>query len=136
MDFQQLLLTYSGRQRRLHFWLVAIGIGIVNAIVGNFTWQPAYLAMVMHTGGPGFGPVAYLGMLIGLGLFVLSVFNSIKRLHDRDKSGWWLLAMYAACLTLIGALWPLIELGFLDGTPGPNKYGPSPKGVGGPAPAV
>lgn len=136
MDFQNLLLNVNGRQRRLHFWLVAIGIAIVNSIIANFTWQPAYVAMLMHTGGPGWGPVAYLGCLLSLGLFVLSTINAIKRLHDRDKSGWWFLAMFVASLTLVGALWPLIELGFLDGTPGPNKFGPSPKGVGGAAPAV
>lgn len=135
MDFQS-LISFNGRQRRLYFWLVAIGIAVVNAIVANFTWQPAYMAMMLHNGGPGFGPLAMVGGLISLALFVLSVFNSIKRLHDRDKSGWWLLAMYAACLTVIGALWPLIELGFLDGTPGPNKFGPSPKGVGGAAATV
>ena len=39
--------------------------------------------------------------------------------------------------TFIGVLWTLIECGFLDGTPGPNKYGPSPKGLGGePTPTI
>ena len=37
---------------------------------------------------------------------------------------------------LVGAIWTLIEVGFLDGTQGPNKYGPSPKGVTGPAPVA
>jgi len=30
-------------------------------------------------------------------------------------------------IPVIGGLWTLIECGFLDGTPGSNKYGPSPK---------
>ncbi len=40
------------------------------------------------------------------------------------------LALALGCLVLIVAIWMLIELGFLDGTQGPNKYGPSPKGLG------
>ena len=32
---------------------------------------------------------------------------------------------------IIGGIWLLIDLGFLDGTPGPNRFGPSPKGLGG-----
>jgi uncharacterized membrane protein YhaH (DUF805 family) len=65
-----------------------------------------------------------------------SLANSVKRLHDRDKAWWWIILMYLACLTFVGILWPLIELGFLDGTPGPNQYGPSPKGLGGQTPAT
>lgn len=36
-------------------------------------------------------------------------------------------------IVLIYAIYLLIELGFLDGTPGPNRFGPSPKGIGGTA---
>jgi uncharacterized membrane protein YhaH (DUF805 family) len=134
MDFQS-LLSFNGRQRRLHFWLIAIAIAVVNGIVSSLTWQKAYMAQMMG-GHAAWGPVALIGVVISLGLFYLSLANSVKRLHDRDKNWWWLLLMYAACLTIVGILWPLIELGFLDGTPGPNRFGPSPKGVGGPAPAT
>ena len=54
----------------------------------------------------------------------------VKRWHDRDKSGWWMLI---GLIPLIGGLWILIECGFLDGTRGSNKYGLSPKGIGAPA---
>ncbi len=83
-----------------------------------------------------------------------------KRLHDRDKSGRMLVLLYVLsaanqlvsvlgaqsgiagmmhpgllrlCLSLVllvVGVWMLIELGFLDGTQGPNKFGPSPKGIG------
>jgi hypothetical protein len=52
---------------------------------------------------------------------VLAVY--VKRCHDRDKSGWWLLLLAIPCL---GVLWWLIDLGLLEGTPGPNSYGVSP----------
>jgi uncharacterized membrane protein YhaH (DUF805 family) len=84
-------------------------------------------------------------------IFVLSAtVLGIKRLHDRDRSGWRILifflvpglsfamadvlagpsdaglaiALYAAGIA-VGA-WAFIELGFLSGTRGPNRYGPDP----------
>lgn len=50
---------------------------------------------------------------------------SVKRFHDRGKSGWWVLV---GLIPIIGAFWLLIENGFLDGTPGDNQYGPPPGG--------
>jgi uncharacterized membrane protein YhaH (DUF805 family) len=133
MNFAQ-LFSFQGRQRRLYFWIVAIVIAVIQAIVWNVTVGPAYMA-ALTTGAPvnmsGFG-------LYGLASLVLlwpNLANDVRRCHDRDKSGWWLVLMAFACITIIGALWPLIELGFLDGTPGPNRFGPSPKGMTG-APAA
>ena len=130
MNWQRFLFSYDGRMRRLHFWMVLIGVVIVNAIVGNLTYGPVETRMAMGQPG-GFGPMAILGILISLGLLWIQYAAWVKRLHDRDKTWWWAVLMSAACFTIIGLLWPLIELGFLDGTPGANKYGPSPKGIGG-----
>ncbi len=49
-----------------------------------------------------------------------------KRLHDRNRSGWFLLILL---IPLIGAIWLIIELGFLRGTKGPNKYGADPAAI-------
>ena len=132
MDFQN-LLSFEGRQRRLHFWIVAIVIGVINSVLYSVAVAPIIMAMVSGHPAPGVGALSLVCSLLMVALLWPSVANSVKRLHDRDKSGWWLLGMYLAIFTVIGALWPLIELGFLDGTPGPNKYGPSPKGLTGPA---
>ncbi|MBV7329929.1 DUF805 domain-containing protein [Chloroflexi bacterium TSY] len=48
---------------------------------------------------------------------------SAKRWHDRDKSGWWSLIVL---IPIIGVIWMLIEVGFLEGTNGPNRFGPEP----------
>lgn len=45
---------------------------------------------------------------------------SIKRWHDRDKSGWWALL---PLVPVVGIVWLMIENGFLRGTPGPNRFG-------------
>ncbi|MGH7884546.1 MAG: DUF805 domain-containing protein [Thermodesulfobacteriota bacterium] len=52
-----------------------------------------------------------------------SVSIGIKRFHDRDKSGWWVLI---SLIPVIGSLWYLIECGFLKGTDDDNKYGGDP----------
>jgi len=65
-----------------------------------------------------------LGLLSGLWSLIIlipAILIYIKRFHDRDKSGWWVLI---GLIPIIGALWLLIELGFLKGTDGPNRYGP------------
>jgi uncharacterized membrane protein YhaH (DUF805 family) len=63
---------------------------------------------------------------IGLfsGIFVLftlysSIAVGVKRCHDRDRSGWFLLLGLVPILNL----WLLVELGFLEGTVGPNRFG-------------
>jgi uncharacterized membrane protein YhaH (DUF805 family) len=48
---------------------------------------------------------------------------SMKRLHDRDEAGWWLLIAFIPIL----GVWNLIECGFLPGTRGRNRFGPAPK---------
>jgi uncharacterized membrane protein YhaH (DUF805 family) len=137
MNFSQ-LFSFEGRQRRLHFWIVAIVLMIINSIVFNVTLGPVYVAMLTGTGSPAavFGGLGLIGWLVSLILLWPALANSVKRCHDRNKSGWWLLLMWLASFTIIGALWPLIELGFLDGTPGPNRFGASPKGIAGPTPTI
>ena len=44
----------------------------------------------------------------------------VKRWHDRDKSGWWVLI---GLIPVIGACWTIIECGFLKGTEGSNRFG-------------
>ena len=47
---------------------------------------------------------------------------SVKRCHDGDRSGWFLLLWL---VPIVGQVWVLIELGFLPGTAGPNRFGPN-----------
>ena len=84
------------------------------------------------------------GMVLFLWIFIAT---SIKRLHDRDKSGWWAVpfvilpglldgaatatlstsgATVVSVLSSILLLWGFVELGLLRGTPGTNRFGPSP----------
>ena len=69
-----------------------------------------------------------LGTVMVLG-YVLMIWSSlavaIKRYHDRNKPGWWVLLSFVP----IASLFVIVELGFFDGTRGTNRYGPSPKGL-------
>jgi uncharacterized membrane protein YhaH (DUF805 family) len=70
------------------------------------------------------------GIAAVLALVIVGILNlwitlaiTVKRFHDRDKSGWWVLI---GLVPAIGALWILIECGFLKGTTGDNRFGADP----------
>jgi uncharacterized membrane protein YhaH (DUF805 family) len=66
-------------------------------------------------------------MIVSLVVIWPGLAINIKRWHDRDKSGWWILI---SLIPFVGPIWALVEVGFLPGTPGPNQYGPDPLGFG------
>ncbi len=50
--------------------------------------------------------------------------GSVKRAHDRGKSGWWVLIAF---IPVAGFIWWLIDLGVFEGQEGDNRYGPDPR---------
>jgi uncharacterized membrane protein YhaH (DUF805 family) len=114
MDFKKFYFSPGGRVNRKQFWLwlilpltvIEVFLVLVDVKMGNY-----------H-------PERGIGLLSGIfALLALipTVIVYIKRFHDRDKSGWWVLI---SLIPVIGAIWILVELGFLKGTPGPNRFGP------------
>jgi uncharacterized membrane protein YhaH (DUF805 family) len=127
----QLLFSFNGRIRRLNYWLGAIGAGIAYGVLAALCLM---LGMILNRaeGGPGM-----IGWLLYTVVLLFAVWTGlalqIKRWHDRDKSWVWI---FISFIPLVGAIWVLVECGFLDGTQGPNRFGPSPKGITGPAPVA
>jgi uncharacterized membrane protein YhaH (DUF805 family) len=106
MTVTQSLFGFKGRLKRLPWWIATIlanlGLGMAVAIFG-----------APH-------PSAFFLLLLVPPLIWISIAVQVKRWHDRNKSGWWLLMNF---LPVIGLLWVLIECGFLRGTEGPNRFG-------------
>lgn len=114
MDFQQFYLSAQGRVNRRQWWLYLVLPVIVVSVI---------LSIIDSSMGT-FDAESGLGLLSGIWTLIViipSILVHIKRFHDRDKSGWWVLI---GLIPIIGAIWLLIELGFLKGTEGPNRFGP------------
>jgi len=111
MDIPQLLFSFSGRMNRQPYWLIGIAIGFASGTTS------AVAALVLPDS---------LAMLGYIGLVIASVWISIalgvKRAHDRGRSGLFLLLFLVPLLNL----WPTVELLFIPGTPGENRFGPDP----------
>jgi len=126
---QGLLFSFDGRVNRAKFWLVVLATDIVVFVLFGILAALTGINMDMPADGsmPSLGGAGLIGGLIGLLIFVLAVWiglaMGVKRYHDRNKSGWWVLI---ALVPVIGGLWYLIECGFLRGTAGPNQYGADP----------
>jgi len=107
---------FTGRSRRKEYWmfvLLSIGIYIVASILDGIA---GLNGMIAGTYGP-------ITALVALGLLVPTLAVSIRRLHDSDRSGWWLL------LGLVPMVGEIIVLVFmvLEGTRGANRFGADPK---------
>ena len=138
MNSWGLFFSFGGRLNRLMWWLVGIAIHFI-FMVGFF--------VALGLAFAGAGRLALTGGLTLLGgVCWAALAVGSKRLHDRDKSAWWLLLFLVAPIVLhaIGRhaaapggrivglagtaiwLWAVVELGFLPGTAGPNRFGPDP----------
>ncbi|MDG4768408.1 DUF805 domain-containing protein [Solwaraspora sp. WMMD406] len=72
-------------------------------------------------------PASRASRQFSLALLLPSLAVGVRRLHDTDRSGWWLLI---ALIPIVGAI-VLLVFFVLDGTHGPNRFGPDPKDVAG-----
>ena len=148
MNWTSLFFGFRGRLNRGKYWLAILVytvvwiafVGLAIAMIGSNTDNLFSLA--------GTGLLIWLAgiVLVVVGTWS-GVATGIKRLHDREKSGWWIVLFWlgpsvlggiqtttsnAAVAMVMGigsavlGLWGLVELGFLRGTTGPNLYGPDP----------
>jgi uncharacterized membrane protein YhaH (DUF805 family) len=121
---KNLLFGVRGRLTRASFWLVALGIVVVELLLFAALGGEAAMSGDPQAALAAMGPVAR-AVLLAFGLLAtwVSLSVAIKRFHDRDKSGWWLLILL---VPVVGGVWYLIECGFLRGTEGSNRYGMDP----------
>lgn len=105
-------LKFDGRIRRMGWWIAGIGVSIVSSIVNSFRDNdPNFIIALV------FGIAALIVWVIGISL-------SVRRWHDLNKSGWWVLINI---IPILGWIYTLVMLGFMPGDQGANKYGPEPR---------
>lgn len=115
-DWKQFLLTWEGRIGRYEYWVMFVVPYVIASLVLSFI--DVFLGTYHEDSGAGLLSGVFTIVAIWPSLMV-----GIKRCHDRNRSGWFLLLSF---LPVIGWIWLLIELGFLRGTVGPNRFGPDP----------
>ena len=100
---------FTGRSRRAEFWWYALA-NLIISIVFNILGQATVAFSIV-------------GFIYALAVLIPGIAVGIRRLHDTDKSGWWLLIAF---VPLVGAI-VLIVFFATDGTRGTNQYGTSEK---------
>jgi uncharacterized membrane protein YhaH (DUF805 family) len=141
MDWGNLFFKFDGRINRGKYWLAVLvfaGVYIILAILGYLTDDSVFYQAING--------------ILGIVIFISSLAVGVKRLHDRSRSGWYLVLFYIVPGTLVAAsvvigtfledsvliasvlglvafaiaVWAFVEMGCLRGTIGSNPYGPDP----------
>lgn len=121
MDYMLLPLRryadFSGRSRRKEYWmfflgymLAAIALSVVGLILGS---QPS----------GGMSLMVILLLLLVAAIIIPSLAVQVRRFHDQDKSGWFVLLNF---IPYVGGIIVLVFM-CLEGTRGDNRFGPDPK---------
>jgi uncharacterized membrane protein YhaH (DUF805 family) len=110
----QQFAVFRGRARRKEYWffvlfyaLISSFLAVIDMIVGHFDSRS--------------GAGLFSG-LFALAMLLPAVAVSVRRLHDTNRSAWWLLV---GVVPLLGTL-VLLVFALSRGTPGANDYGPDP----------
>jgi len=164
MDAKWLLFRFEGRIGRARYWLAVliilglmvlalVSLAFICLIFGiptgplsiNLVGVSASFQLDDSDTGALFPRLAALLMTLVFAWFFAVA--SIKRLHDRNKSGWWMIpfvvapglygqfgdrlgdsyaAAFVGLAVSIAFIWGFVEMYWLKGTHGPNRFGPDP----------
>jgi len=110
--------VFGGRSRRKEYWyfvlfslIVSLVLSAIDALLGTFSSSTN---------------VGLLSGIYGLAIIIPSIAVSVRRLHDIDRTGWWVLI---SLVPVIGTI-VLLVFAVLEGTSGQNRFGPNPKASG------
>jgi uncharacterized membrane protein YhaH (DUF805 family) len=152
MTWKNYLFSFSGRINRAKYWqiiiiyvlVVAVPLALLMFVDVLLKSTPIGLIITKITG-------IFFFLLVAFMLYV-SIAIFFKRLHDRNKGGWWIVpfailpgilngiaqaSSYSPTIPhwlvsvceIVGpilSVWAFIEIGCLRGTVGPNRFGPDP----------
>jgi uncharacterized membrane protein YhaH (DUF805 family) len=164
MHLTELLFSFKGRIGRQYWWLTSLAVAVIAGMASSLV---EHASMVTGNGAINpetqeFEPSApFFAVIVAMGLTNAWINYALgaKRLHDRDRTAWWLVAqavLLTAAVALVFAalampdaerkpwyvaagafgvvafglsIWLFAELGFLKGTAGQNRFGPNPLGA-------
>ncbi len=110
--------VFTGRARRKEYWyyflinfLIITALLLIDNLLGTLDQEAG---------------MGLLSGLYALAVLIPGIAVAVRRLHDTDRTGWWVL------IALIPIVGPIILIFFLiqDSTKGNNRFGPNPKEVG------
>lgn len=111
---------FSGRSRRMEYWMFTLFQIIV-------IFVPFFFLMPFGDLDGEVPTLFWLLLLAYLAIFLIpSIAVTVRRFHDQDKSGWFYLLSF---IPYIGGLIVFVFM-CLEGTKGPNRFGPDPLGGG------
>jgi len=156
---------FSGRSRRMEFWmwqlfkfLVVLALWVVMFVLIGSAAMSGDAGALMAMGGVAM-VVWLVAMLFFLAIIIPDIAVAVRRLHDTDRTGWWILAPIVpylvmwfsflggaasgsegglaaggilgliALVVFFGLCIMLLVFYFTEGTKGPNRFGPDPKGA-------
>ena len=109
--------VFGGRSRRKEYWyfvlfniIVGVVLAAIDALLGTFSSS---------------SNIGLLSGIYSLAVLIPTLAVTVRRLHDIDRTGWWILI---GLVPLIGGI-VLLVFALLGSTPGSTRYGPNPKGA-------
>ena len=107
--------VFNGRARRKEYWyfvlfniIISVALAVIDGVTGTFSAEAG---------------MGLLGGIYILAVLIPSIAVSVRRLHDTDRNGWWLLI---GLIPLIGGIVLLIFM-VQNSKPDENQYGSNPK---------
>ena len=131
-----LLFSFGGRATRRQYLFFNIAAAILLSLYGlllSFYLGPAFVINpitnqlefdINRLDALVFYALVVVSLFVYLIFLYFSLAVSVKRLHDRNLSGWWILF---SLVPIIGGIWAIVTLYFLPGTRGPNQFGADPR---------
>ena len=111
---------FDGRSRRKEYWMFVL----FNTLICCVLYIPG---LIFRESSLGLGLLALYG-IYALASLIPSIAVGVRRLHDTNKSGWFMLLCFVPIISLV-----LLVFMCFDGDAGPNQYGPNPKATEFPA---
>jgi len=130
IDVLKKYAVFDGRARRKEYWMFVL-FNVIASIILSILDK----ILGLDFGSGSTSSSGWLSTIYSLAVLLPTIGVAIRRMHDTNRSGWWILINLVPC---IGWIW-FIVLAAEEGVAGDNQYGPDPKaaergqGFGGPA---